>query len=102
MVAAEQGSAPITARQAAHPEEWLSILLALFAAVFAGGFLWLEPNLMPESHIAWAAAGWLAMAYMSLQMLALLVSATQIRALGVLDSIVAILPFVVGLVLIFE
>src|SRR5262245_14770207 len=55
-----------------------------------------------KRHIAWAAAGWLAMAYMSLQMMTLLVSATQIRALGVLDSIVAILAFVVGLVLVFE
>jgi hypothetical protein len=46
--------------------------------------------------------GWLAGAYLCLQILFLLVSATQIRVLGVLDSIVAILPFVAGLVLAAE
>jgi hypothetical protein len=40
--------------------------------------------------------GWLAGAYLFVQILFLLVAATQIRTLGVLDTTVAILPVVAG------
>ena len=45
---------------------------------------------------------WLALAYLLLQLVCLLVSATQIRALGVLDSIISIVPVVAGGVTVVE
>jgi hypothetical protein len=86
----------------AHPEESLSMLMAVAVAIGASAFFWLDPSFEPTSHVAWAIPGWLAGAYLFLQIFFLLVSATQIRAIGVFDSIVAILPVVGGLVLIVE
>jgi len=85
-------------RSHAHPEEWLSIIFALSGAVLATAFFWGAPQFAPQSGLAWTVPGWVAFTYLFLQMLFLLVSATQIRALGVLDSIVSIVPFVAGLV----
>jgi hypothetical protein len=92
----------IAQQRTAHPEEWLSILMALGGAVGSLVFFWLAPGYQPESHIAWAIPGWIAGAYLFTQILFLLVSATQIRSLGVLDTIVAILPVVAGLVMVAE
>src|SRR5215813_4402847 len=86
------------ARPHAHPEEWLSIIFALGGAVLASAFLWGAPQFEPQGGLAWAVPGWVAFAYLFFQMLFLLVSAAQIRALGVLDSIISIVPFVAGLV----
>jgi hypothetical protein len=86
----------------AHPEEGISILMALGATVGSLVFFWLAPGFQPESHIAWAIPGWVAGAYLFIQILFLLVSATQIRTLGVLDTIIAILPVVAGLVMVAE
>ena len=86
----------------AHFEERLSILIALVGALGSVLFLWLAPEFEPQSPIAWTIPGWLAGAYLFVQILFLLVSATQIRTLGVLDTIVAILPVVAGLVTIVE
>jgi len=101
MVAADARPRAAHARLA-HPEEGLSILMALGATVGSLVFFWLVPIFSPDSHIAWAIPGWIAGAYLFLQILFLLVSATQIRTLGVLDTIIAILPVVAGLVLIAE
>jgi hypothetical protein len=86
------------ARPHAHPEEWLSITFSLGGALLATAFLWGAPQFEPQSGLAWTAPGWVAFTYLFFQMLFLLVSATQIRALGVLDSIVSIVPFVAALV----
>jgi hypothetical protein len=82
----------------AHPEEWWSILAALAAAGATTAFLWRAPDFEPSSNLAWLIPGWVALAYIFIQMACLLVSATQIRAIGVVDSIVAIVPVVAGLV----
>src|SRR6516162_3330961 len=86
----------------AHPEEWISILMALGGAAGSVLFMWLAPGFEPQSHLAWAIPGWIAGAYLFLQIFFLLISATQIRALGVLDSILAIVPVVAGLVMVVE
>jgi hypothetical protein len=101
MVAAETRQRAARAN-VAHPEEWISILMALGATIGSLAFFWLAPSFQPESHIAWAIPGWVAGAYLFTQILFLLVSATQIRTLGVLDTIVAILPVVAGLVMVAE
>src|SRR5262249_27550074 len=85
-------------RSHAHPEEWLSIIFALGGALLATAFFWGLPQFEPQSGLAWTVPGWVAFTYLFFQMLFLLVSATQIRALGVLDSIISIVPFVAGLV----
>jgi hypothetical protein len=86
----------------AHPDEWISILLAIGATIGAIGFFWVAPAFEPTSHFAWAIPGWIAGAYLFTQILFLLVSATQIRAIGVLDSVISILPVVAGLVMAVE
>jgi len=85
-------------RPNAHPEEWLSIIFALGGALLTVAFFWAAPQFEPQSGLAWTIPGWLAFTYLFFQLMLLLVSATQIRALGVLDSIVSIVPFVAGLV----
>ena len=102
MVAVDGQGTGVTRAPIAHSEDWLSIVMALAAAVGAVAYFWLAPGLLPESHFTWAVPGWIAGAYLFVQMLLLLVSATQIRALGVLDSVVSILPVVVGLVMMIE
>jgi hypothetical protein len=86
----------------AHPEEWLSILIALVATAGCSLFFWYDPRFAPQSHFAWALPGWIALGYLFVQILFLLVSATQIRVLGVLDSIISIVPVVAGLVVVIE
>ena len=102
MVAVGTNTASGAPRRSTHPEEWLSILLALGAAALATAFLWLAPTFQPAGGLVWSIPGWIAFAYLFVQMLLLLVSATQIRVLGVLDSIVSIFPFVAALVTVIE
>jgi hypothetical protein len=85
-------------RKVAHPEEWLSILISLVGTAAATAFIWWAPGFDPASGPAWTIPVWLALAYLLIQLVFLLVSATQIRALGVLDSIVSIVPVVAGCV----
>jgi len=66
------------------------------------GLLLAGPTFQPTSGLAWTIPGWLAFFYLFTQMLMLLVSATQIRVLGVLDSIISIFPFVAALVTTIE
>jgi hypothetical protein len=89
---------PVRKAAAAHAEEWWSILTALVGAGATTFFLWQAPDFRPSSDWAWVIPGWLALAYVLLQIACLLVSAAQIRALGVVDSIVAIIPVVAAIV----
>jgi len=102
MVAADAREGRAARARVAHPEEYLSILMALGGTFCSLAFFWLAPSFQPDSHIAWALAGWIAVAYLFLQILLLLVSATQVRALGVFDSLISIVPVVAGLVLVVE
>src|ERR1700694_6176318 len=102
MVAAETRESRAARARVSHPEKYLSILMALGGTVASLAFFWLAPSFQPDSHIAWAVPGWVAGAYLFLQILLLLVSATQIRVLGVFDSIIAIVPVVAGLVMVIE
>jgi hypothetical protein len=86
----------------AHAEEWFSILLSLFGAAAATAFIWWSPGFEPPTGPAWTIPVWLALAYLLVQLVFLLVSATQIRALGVLDSVVSIVPVVAGSVTVVE
>jgi hypothetical protein len=89
-------------QRTAHPEEWFSILMALGGAAATIAFFALAPGFQPIRPYVWAIPGWMAGAYLFAQIVFLLVSATQIRTLGVLDTIVAILPVVAGLVMVVE
>ena len=93
-----QAAAP--ARGATHPEEWFSIMLALIAAIGAWIYIGYFPNHEPERPIYWIIPVWFGLLYLIIQMAFLLMSANQIRALGVLDSVIAIVPLVVGLVMV--
>lgn len=84
----------------AHTEEWFSILLCLAGTAFAVFVIWTAPGYEPAGRpVAWTIPVWLAFAYVLIQLVFLLVSATQIRALGVIDSIIAIAPVIAGVVL---
>jgi hypothetical protein len=91
-----------SSQRTAHPEEWLSILMALGGAACVIAFFALAPGFQPMRAYVWAIPGWVAGGYLFAQIVFLLVSATQIRTLGVLDTIVAILPVVAGLVMVVE
>ena len=59
MVAVNKRQQPAQAK-VAHPEEWVSILMALGATVGSLAFFWLAPTFQPDSRIAWAIPGWVA------------------------------------------
>ena len=102
MAAAQTRQGRAASARVAHPEETFSMLMALGGTAAALAFLWLAPAFQPTSPVVWVLPGWIAGAYLFLQILFLLVSATQIRALGVLNSIVAIVPVVAGFVMVVE
>ncbi len=83
-----------------HPEEWFSILLALAAAAGAWIYIGYFPAHEPAKPIYWIIPVWFGLIYLIVQMAFLLLSANQVRALGVLDSVIAIVPLVVGMVLV--
>jgi hypothetical protein len=87
-------------RGTTHPEEWFSIMLALIAAI--GGWIYIGyfPSYEPERPLLWIIPIWFGLLYLIIQMAFLLMSANQIRALGVLDSVISIVPFVVGMVMV--
>jgi hypothetical protein len=87
-------------RSATHPEEWFSIMLALIAAI--GGWIYIGyfPGYEPERPLLWIVPVWFGLLYLIIQMAFLLMSANQVRALGVLDSVISIVPLVVGLVMV--
>jgi len=78
-----------------HLRPWI---FALGGALLSVAAFSSEKQFEPQSGPAWTIPGWLAFIYLFFQMLFLLVSATQIRVLGVFDSILSIVPFVAGLV----
>jgi hypothetical protein len=85
-----------------HPEEWFSILLALIATVAATLYIGYFPTYEPVSGSYWVIPVWLGFLYLIIQMAFLLFSASQVRALGVLDSVLAIAPVVAGLVILVQ
>jgi hypothetical protein len=103
---ASQAAAPRLANTSGmgrtHPEETFSILLALGGTAGSLTFFWLLPDFEPASGLVWTIPGWLCGAYLVLQLACLLVSATQIRTLGVIDTMVAIVPIVAGCVVVAE
>ncbi len=87
------------ARTGTHLDEWFSIILAVIATIFVPVAISMTKNWNPEHHIYWTVPVWIGLIYLIVQMAFLLMSASQIRALGVLDSVVAIFPLVAGLVM---
>jgi hypothetical protein len=98
------GTRPTPAFHTAHPEEWLSIAGAIASTVFAVVFIGLNPSWEPEVNKGfwYAGAVWLGLIYLVVQIAFLLFSASQVRALGVLDSVLSILPVIAGTVMIVE
>ncbi|MBV9516646.1 MAG: hypothetical protein JO068_00860 [Hyphomicrobiales bacterium] len=82
----------------AHPEEWPSIIAALVGAGATTLFLWSDPGFRPSADLAWAIPGWVALAYLFIQIVCVLVSTNQLRALGILDAVVAIVPVTAAIV----
>ena len=75
-------------RRSTNPEEWFSILLALMATIGGAIFIGYYPQYKPTEAgggVAWAVPVWIGFFYLIIQMTFLLFSASQIRALGVLD-----------------
>lgn len=87
-----------------HPEELLSILFALLATVFAVVYIGLDPEWKPMQNEGFWYSGsvWLGFIYLIVQITFLLFSASQVRALGVLDSIVSVFPVIAATVMAVE
>jgi len=73
--------------------------MAATATIGVPFFLWLAKNWDPVHKIFWTVPLWIGLFYLIIQMIILLLSATQVRELGVVDSAVAIFPLVAGLVI---
>lgn len=81
-----------------HPAELFSIIMAAAATIGVPLFLWIAGSWNPDNKIYWTIPLWIGLFYLIIQMIILLLSATQVRELGVVNSAVAILPLVAGLV----
>jgi hypothetical protein len=90
------------AARVAHPEEWLSMLLCVLGTLIATTVIWTAPRFEPDSGPLWQLPVWLALFYLLVQIMFLLFSAAQIRILGVVDSVVAIIPVIASIVLAVE
>lgn len=86
-------------RHSTHLEEWFSIGLALLGTAAASIYIGYWPLFEPTHPQTWVIPVWLGMLYLIFQITFLLFSASQVRALGVLDSAMAIVPVVAGLVI---
>jgi uncharacterized membrane protein len=82
----------------AHPEEWFSIIISVLGTALAVAVIWGAPSYEPASGPGWTVPVWLALFYLLAQIICLLFSAAQIRVLGLVDSVLAILPVIAGLV----
>lgn len=85
-----------------HPAEWISIASALLLAAVAVGFFWFSRGWTPNSDASKYLLGWMVIGYFAIQLIALLESAVNVRLSGLLDIIVAIIPFVVGLAVLLD
>lgn len=87
----------------AHTEEWFSILICVLGTAVAVASIWGAPGYEPASSgPLWTLPVWAAFLYVLVQIVFLLVSATQIRVLGLLDSVIAVLPVIAGVVSVVE
>jgi hypothetical protein len=88
------------AARMAHPEEWFSILMCILGTAVATALIWSAPGYQPAggNGAVWTLPVWAAFFYVLIQIVFLLVSATQIRVLGVIDSVIAILPVIAAVV----
>lgn len=93
-------------RTSTHPEEWLSIILSFVITAVATIFIWqfpdYLPNTAPKGGMEWTIPVWIGFFYVIVQIICLLISASQVRALGVIDSVVSIVPVIAGLVSLVE
>jgi hypothetical protein len=98
--------APGDQRKSTHPEEWLSILISFVMTAVAVIFIWQFPEYKPATAqnggMEWTIPVWIGFFYVIIQIVFLLVSASQVRALGVIDSVVSIVPVIAGLVTVVE
>jgi hypothetical protein len=93
-------------KRSTHPEEWLSILISFVVTFAAIIFIWQFPDYKPATAanggMEWTIPVWIGFFYVISQIVFLLISASQVRALGVVDSVVAIVPVIAGLVSLVE
>jgi hypothetical protein len=89
---------PTAPARVAHREEWFSMLVCVLGTALVLGMIWGTPDYQPVSGLGWTVPGWLGVFYLLTQIICLLVSAAQIRVLGLVDSVVAIVPVIAGLV----
>lgn len=89
-------------RHIRHPAEWISILSALLVAAIAIVFFWFMRGWSPASDWPKYLLGWLVIGYFAIQLITLLESAVNVRLSGLIDTIVSIVPFVVGLAVLLD
>ncbi len=91
------------AARIAHAEEWFSMLLCVIGTALAVAWIWSAPDFEPKAGgPIWTVPVWMAFFYVLIQIVFLLISATQIRILGVINSVIAIVPVVAGAVAVVE
>ncbi len=83
---------------AKHPGEYLSIGSAVLLTCAAAYFFWFVPNWSPTSDWPKYLLAWLVITYTAVQLITLLETVLSVRFTGIVDTILAIVPFVLGLV----
>jgi hypothetical protein len=77
--------------------ESVSMVTSLMLSGAAAYLFWAMPGWSPQGELAKYALAWIVVAYLGLQLFALLDNAMHVRITGVVDTISAVMPFVVGL-----
>jgi len=83
---------------AKHPGEYISIGSSLLLACAAVYFFWFVSEWEPTSDWPKYLLAWLVIGYIAIQLISLLETVLSVRLTGMIDTVMAIIPFVVGLV----
>jgi DMSO reductase anchor subunit len=81
-----------------HSGEYLSMGSAVLLTCAAAYFFWFVPNWNPTSDWPKYLLAWLVIGYTAVQLITLLETVLSVRFTGIVDTVLTIVPFVLGLV----
>ena len=82
-----------------HGEEYISIALALALSVFGAVFFYRFPNWTPTGQFWFYVLPWVVLGYLTIQLVVLLSTAIDSRSIGFLDSLVSLVPAIMGAII---
>jgi hypothetical protein len=82
-----------------HGEEYVSIALALLLSVVGAVFFYRFQNWSPTSQFWFYVLPWVVLGYLAAQLVVLLSTAIDSRSIGFLDSLVSLIPAIMGAII---